>query len=86
MYRDDEVAGAARANALIDEIAGLERDQVAAAERARRLDAARQELAELKPAAADEARGPGIAIHVVVLAAAAIIAFLAYSLVFSSAG
>ena len=79
MYRDDEVAGAARANALIDEIAGLERDQVAAAERARRLDAARQELAELRPTT-DEPRGPGIAVHVVVLAASAITAFLAYSL------
>lgn len=79
MYRDDEVAGAARANALIDEIADLERDQVAAAERARRLDAARRELADLRPAT-DEPRGPGIGVHVVVLAASAIAAFLAYSL------
>lgn len=80
MYRDDEVAGAARANALIDEIADLERDQVAAAERARRLDAARQELADLRPAATSEPRGPGLAVHVVVLAASAVTAFLAYSL------
>ena len=81
MYRDDEVAGAARANALIDEIADLERQQVAAADRAKRLDAARHELAELRPVATDEPRGPGLAVHVVVLAASAITAFLAYSLV-----
>lgn len=82
MYRDDEVAGAARANALIDEIADLEREQVAATERDRRLEAARQELADLRPvgAAIAEPHGPGLATHLVVLAASAFTAFLAYSL------
>jgi hypothetical protein len=82
MYRDDEVAGAARANALIDEIADLEREQVVATDRARRLDAARQELAELRPVtgATDEPHAPGLGVHVVVLAASAVTAFLAYSL------
>lgn len=82
MYRDDDVAGAARANALIDEIAGLEREQVAATERARRLEAARQELADLRPAPAASADppAPGIVTHVLVLLAAAVTAFLAYSL------
>lgn len=82
MYRDDDVAGAARANALIDEIAGLEREQVAATERARRLEAARQELAELRPAgaASAEPHAPGLVTHLLVLAAAAGAAFLAYSL------
>ena len=80
MYRDDDVAGAARANALIDEIAGLEREQVAATDRARRLEAARQELADLRPVTMDEPHGPGLGVHVVVLAASAITAFLAYSL------
>jgi hypothetical protein len=81
MYRDDEIAGAARANALIDEIADLERGQVAAAEHARRLAAARQELADLRPAATtSEPHGPGIVAHVLVLAASAMTAFLAYSL------
>ena len=82
MYRDDDIAGAARANALIDEIADLERKQVAAADRARRLAAARQELAELRPvtAANDEPRGPGLGVHLLVLAASAMTAFLVYSL------
>jgi hypothetical protein len=80
MYRDDDIASAARANALIEEIADLERTQVAAAERARRLAAARQELAELRPVTTDEARGPGLGAHLLVLSAAAVTAFLAYSL------
>lgn len=82
MYRDDDVAGAARANALIDEIAGLEREQVAATERARRLEAARQELAEVRanPAAPAEPHAPGLLTHVLVLAASGVAAFLAYSL------
>ena len=80
MYRDDDIAGAARANALIDEIAGLEREQVAATERARRLDAARQELADLRPVARAEPTAPGIVTHVLVLVAASVTAFLAYSL------
>ena len=80
MYRDDDIASAARANALIDEIADLERKQLAAAERSRRLAAARQELADLRPAATDESRGPGLGVHLGVLAASAMTAFLAYSL------
>ncbi len=79
MYRDDDVAGAARANALIDEIAGLEREQIAATERARRLEAARQELADLRPAPSAPS-APGVGVHALVLAASAITAFLAYSL------
>lgn len=82
MYRDDEVAGAARANALVDEIADLERAQIAATERARRIEAARQELAELRSASGPmaEPRGPGLGVHVAVLAASAVAAFVAYSL------
>ena len=81
MYRDDDIAGAARANALIDEIAGLEREQIAATERARRLEAARQELADLRPpAAASEPHAPGLGVHLLLLGASALTAFLAYSL------
>jgi hypothetical protein len=81
MYRDDDIAGAARANALIDEIAALERGQLAAADHARRLAAARQELADLRPVTAAAAdHGPGLAVHALVLAASAVTAFLAYSL------
>ena len=80
MYRDDDVAGAARANALIDEIAALEREQVAATERARRLEAARHELAELRTEPAAEPHAPGLLTHALVLAASGAAAFLAYTL------
>lgn len=83
-YRDDEVARDERARALIDEIAALERDQLAAAAAERRLDDARRELATLRlPALAsrpatpgeEPAPPPGLAAHVLVFCAAAAAAF-----------
>jgi hypothetical protein len=81
MYRDDEVARAARANALIDEIADLERQKLARATVEERLDTARRELASLAaPPAPAAAPMPGLGVHLGVFAAAATAAFAAYSL------
>jgi cytochrome c-type biogenesis protein CcmH/NrfG len=92
-YRDDEAARDERARALIDEIAGLERDQIAAAAAERRLEDARRELATLRSpaappaapaalAAAEPARPPSLATHVVVFCATAGAAFAGYTLLF----
>jgi hypothetical protein len=82
MYRDDDVARAARANALIDEIADLERQKLARATVEERLDTARRELASLAapPAPQPAAPMPGLGVHLGVFAAAATAAFAAYSL------
>lgn len=83
MYRDDDVARGARADALISEIADLERRKVARAEQDQRLEAARLELASLQaPPEVAEARPPGVFVHVAVFAAAAVTTFLGYTLLF----
>lgn len=83
-YRDDDDARAARADALIDEIAQLERKKLAQATVEHQLDAARTELRELQGAAstdpATRARPPSVATHLCVFAATAGVAFLGYSL------
>lgn len=94
MYRDDEKARDERANTLIDEIAKLEREKVAAAAAERRLEEAKRELATLRlpdtPPAAPPAdpsrdpslRPPGLAAHLIVFGVAAVAAFAGYSLLF----
>lgn len=84
MYRDDDAARAERANALIDEIAELERQRIAHAAAEQRLEAARHELRALQapappPAPAPE-RPPGLATHALVFGAAACATFLGYTL------
>jgi hypothetical protein len=81
MYRDDDIARGARADALIGEIADLERQKVARAEQDQRLLAARLELASLQPPPAAEApRPPGLFVHLAVFAAAATATFVGYTL------
>ena len=80
MYRDDDIARTERASALIDEIAGLERQQLEQTATARRLEAARHELSALQAPAAAPPRTPGLAVHLAVFATAATAAFLGYTL------
>lgn len=80
MFRDDDIARTSRANALIDEIADLERQKLAQAATDQRLDTARRELSALQPSAAPQPRAPGLAVHLVVFAASAAIAFAGYTL------
>lgn len=82
MYRDDDTARGARADALITEIAELERQKVARAEQDQRLAAARDELASLQapPAAAPPPRSPGLVTHLLVFGVAAAATFAGYSL------
>jgi hypothetical protein len=80
MFRDDDIARNQRANALIDEIAELERQQLEQTSTALRLEAARHELSALQPPAAAPPPGPGLAVHLVVFAATAAAAFLGYTL------
>lgn len=81
MYRDDDAARGERANALIDEIARLERAKVAQAATDERLEAARRELAALQPPAGPAPeRPPGLATHVAVFAATAAAAYAGYVL------
>jgi hypothetical protein len=86
MYRDDDVARAARATALIDEIADLEREKLARASVEQRLEAARRELGALEvamaPPAEPAAPGPGLLAHLCVFAAAATATYGGYSLLF----
>jgi hypothetical protein len=85
MYRDDDIARAERASALIDEIADLERQRVTRAALDHRLEAARRELRELQPAAPpapDPETHPSLATHLLVFAATAAAAFLGYGLLF----
>ena len=83
MYRDDDVARGARAHALIDEIAELERRKVAHASLDQRLEAARRELAalELSPTV-PPAPMPGLLLHLCVFGGAAAATFAGYSLLF----
>lgn len=81
MYRDDDAARAARASALIDEIADLERQQLQQTTTAQRLDAAKRELSALQPGApAPVERPPGLLVHALVFGATATAAYLGYTL------
>jgi hypothetical protein len=79
-YRDDADAADARARALIDEIARLERARLSHAAEERRLDEARRELTGLLPSPAPAPRVPGLGAHLVVFSVAACATFAAYSL------
>lgn len=81
MYRDDEAARTARAGALIDEIAQLERDRLALASTEHRLEAARAELSSLQPVAVAPPRPtPDLATHVAAYVISALVSFAAYTL------
>lgn len=83
MYRDDDAARTERANALIDEIAELERQKVLNAATDHRLEAAKHELSALQshsPAAHEES--PGLITHLLVFAVTAAAAFVGYTLMF----
>lgn len=83
MYKDDEIARGDRASALIDEIAGLERKKVEAANTEARLEAARRELSSLQAHTSkppEETKRPGLVAHVLVFAGTAGAAFLGYTL------
>jgi hypothetical protein len=86
MYRDDDAARTERAKLLIDEIAGLERERLAAAAADRRLEDAKRELAALQvtPGAPAEPapRPPGLATHLVVFGVTACATFAGYTLLF----
>ena len=83
MYRDDDVARAERAHALIQEIADLERQKVTQATADQRLAAAKGELSALHaPPPAPPERPPGLATHLLVFAGTAAAAFLGYTLMF----
>lgn len=85
-YRDDGDARTLRADALITEIADLERKKVAQAAAEARLAAARQELADLHapvalpPPPAPPVRTPGLLAHTLVFTATAALAFAGYTL------
>jgi len=82
MYKDDDTAHAQRANALIDEIAELERQKVAAAQTEARLEAAKRQLAALQVTPGDAPREspPGVLLHLFVFSATATVAYLGYTL------
>jgi hypothetical protein len=82
MYRDDDSARTQRANALIDEIASLERQKVAHATADQRLEAARRELLALQAHATVGPKPPTLATHLLVFGGSAAAAFVAYHLVF----
>jgi hypothetical protein len=82
MYRDDDHARSERANALIDEIAGLEREKLARTSVEQRLEDARRELAALQPSTDPAHRPPGLAAHLIVFGAAACTTAAAYLLLF----
>lgn len=81
IYRDDGAARAEHANALIDEIARLERQKVGLAATEQRLEEVRRALAalQLAPAPAPD-RPPGLVTHLAVFAATAATAYLGYAL------
>lgn len=79
-YRDDDAARAARANALIDEIAGLEHQKVSHAAADHRLEAARRELGALQPPSPAAPKRHGPIAHLAVFATTAGTAYLGYLL------
>ncbi len=82
MYRDDDAAHAQRANALIDEIAELERQKVAQTQTEARLETAKRELAALQvtPGAPPQDKPAGLLLHLFVFSATATAAYLGYTL------
>ena len=82
MYRDDDAARTERAIALVDEIAGLERQKIASATLDQRLEAARRDLSALQSHSPAVQAPPGLMTHLLVFSAAAAAAFLGYTLVF----
>lgn len=81
MYKDDGIARSERANALIDEIARLERDKVAQAAADQRLEAARIELRSLQAGADKPPAQPGALAHLLVFAGTAGTAYLVSMLI-----
>ncbi len=85
-YRDDAKAHTDRADALIQEIAELERKKVEQAANERRLEEARSELATLQvqmpSAPREDDRPPGIVAHLLVFGATAAATFVGYTLLF----
>ena len=82
MYRDDDAARIERANALIDEIAELERQKLINAVTEHRLETAKHELSALQsdsPAASQAP--PGLITHLLVFGVTAAAAFVGYTLV-----
>jgi hypothetical protein len=82
MYRDDDSARTQRANALIDEIAALERQRLAHAAADQRLEDARRELSSLQAQTAAAPTRPTLTTHLLVFGTSAAAAFVAYNLVF----
>lgn len=81
-YRDDSAARNERATQLIDEIAQLEKQKLAAAVADGKLEEAKRELAGLSvslPAVPPEAR-PGLVVHLLVFGATAAATCLGYTL------
>ena len=83
MYRDDDTARTERANALIDEIARLERQKVINAATDHHLEAAKRELSALQPPTAAASHAPpGLTVHLLVFGATAAAAFVGYNWMF----
>lgn len=81
-YRDDDAARNERASQLIDEIASLEKQKLAAQVAEAKIEEAKRELAQLHvalPAAPAEQR-PGIVAHLLVFGATAAATCLGYTL------
>lgn len=81
-YRDDSTARDERASQLIDEIARLEKQKLAAAIADAKIDEAKRELAQLSVSlpAAVETR-PGLVVHLLVFGATAAATCLGYTLI-----
>jgi hypothetical protein len=84
-YRDDDAARTERATQLIDDIAQLERQKLAAAKVEAQLDAAKAELASMQATStvalpASEDKTPPIVTHVLVFAGTAAVTFFGYTL------
>lgn len=81
-YRDDSAARDERASQLIDEIARLEKQKLAAAIADAKIDEAKRELAQLSVSLPTtvETR-PGIVVHLLVFGATAAATCLGYTLI-----
>jgi len=78
-YRDDSAARNERATHLIDEIATLEKQKLAAAAADAKLEEAKRELAALSVSLPPDTR-PGLVVHVLVFGATAAATCLGYTL------
>lgn len=82
-YRDDTAARNERATQLIDEIAELEKQKLAAAAADARIEDAKRQLAQLSvslPATAPPEPRPGLVAHLLVFGATAAATCLGYTL------